>query len=286
MEHPAVIILSLVFRWHMTISCLIRAMTSWAGLFCSAEDMAHYMIAHLNKGQYGDKSILSSQGITELHKPGIQIDKWSGYAMGWWVSPDFDLGSQDQTTELSSYTIPIAVSHEGSWSSFRAITIMIPQEKIGIVMLMNTNDPAIESAFGLVGWDIISIYFGNQPSYYPPSEGFVRQHARSTFVGINILLLASLIWFIRKLRGWRQQPMANTPRWRRLFGYVVIPMAIDILLVWFLLAKELPHAKSTVLLTLRMAPDIGLLIILVLLFTLGWGIIRTSLMMQAIFRKV
>jgi CubicO group peptidase (beta-lactamase class C family) len=258
-----------------------RAMTSWAGLFSSAEDMGHYMIAHLNEGKYGEKALLSPKGIAELHNFGIKIDKWSGYAMGWSVGPDFDIAYHDQT----SYTAPIALSHEGSWVNFRSIVMMVPQKKIGVVLLMNTNDPAIESAFGSVGWDVLSIYLGNQPSYYPPSEDYIRQHARMIFVVINILLLASFIWFLRKLKGWRRQPMASTPHWRKLFGYVVIPIAIDLLLAWFLLAKEIPQAKSTVMGTLRGAPDIGLLTVLVLLFAIGWGTIRTLLMLRAIFRK-
>ena len=70
-----------------------------------------------------------------------------------------------------------------------------------------------------------------------------------------------------------------------IFGYVLLPLAIDILLAWFLLAIQLPDARATVLVVLRMAPDLGLLVILTLLFTLGWGAVRTLLMLQIIFRK-
>jgi CubicO group peptidase (beta-lactamase class C family) len=257
-----------------------RAVTPWAGLFSSAEDMAHYLIAHLNDGRYRGKSILSPAGLVEVHKPGVQIDKWSGYAMGWWVGPDFDIASHDQ----ASYSAPIVFSHEGGWASFRTVAILEPQRKVGVVVLMNTTDPAIDSAFGSLGWDVLSIYLGNQPAYYPPGEGFIRQHARVIFAVVNLLLLASLVWFIRKLRHWGQSPL-SAPRWRLLLGYVVMPLAVDLFIAWYLLAKELPQAKSTVWLTLRMAPDIGSLIILTLLFTIGWGTIRTLLVLRALFRN-
>jgi CubicO group peptidase (beta-lactamase class C family) len=263
-----------------------RAVTPWAGIFSSAEDMAHYMIAHLNQGKYGDKAVVSAGGMTELHRPGIQIDKWSGYGMGWWVGVDFDIASQNKNPELISYTAPVVVSHEGSWANFRTIAIMVPQGKIGVVLLMNSDDPAVESAFAQVGWDVVSIYSGNEPSNYPPREDFIRQHALPIFIGLIILLLASCVWFIRKLRSLRQQPRADKSGWRKLLGYVVIPIAIDILLAWFLLAIELPQARITVWGLLRNAPDLGLLVILVLGLTLGWGAIRTLLMLQAIFRKV
>lgn len=243
------------------------------------------MIAHLNEGHYQDESIVSSAGIRELHHPGIETNKWSGYAMGWWVDPDFDLATQDQTDRLSSYTIPVVVSHEGSWSTFRTMAIMVPEQKVGVVLLMNTNDAAIESAFSLVGWDVLSIYLGNQPSYYPPREDFIQQNSLWVLIGVNILLLVSFIWFVRKLQSWRQNPMAGASRWKMLLGYVLIPLTVDILLAWFLLGKQLPDARSTVLFVLRMFPDTGLLIILVLLFTLGWGTVRTLLTLQAIFRK-
>ena len=68
-------------------------------------------------------------------------------------------------------------------------------------------------------------------------------------------------------------------------GYVVIPLVVDVFLVWFLLAKQLPDAKTTPLLLVREAPDLGLLLILILLFTLGWGTLRTLLMLQILFRK-
>jgi hypothetical protein len=67
--------------------------------------------------------------------------------------------------------------------------------------------------------------------------------------------------------------------------YVVMPLAIDVLLAWFLLAKQLPEASSTVPFLLRMTPDLGLLVLLTLLFTLGWGSLRTLFMLQILFQK-
>lgn len=257
-----------------------RTMTPWAGIFSSAEDMSHYMIAHLNEGNYGDINLLSPTGMNELHKPGIQIDKWSGYAMGWWVAPDFDIASQDQ----NGYTVPIAISHEGSWANYRTIVILVPQKKIGVTVLMNTNNPAIESAFAMVGWNVLAIYSGYEPSYYPPGEDFIRQHARIIFTVIFIILFVSMIWFRRKLRQLNQQP-DSMPRWRLIFGNILLPLSIDIFIAWFILAKELPQANTTVLLILRGAPDIGLLTVLILSLALGWGVLRTILVLRAIFAK-
>ncbi len=262
-----------------------HAIAPWAGLFSSAEDMAHYLIAQLNGGQYQGNAILSPEGITTLHQPGVETNQWSGYAMGWWVDPNFDLATQGSAGRLSDYSIPVVISHEGSWSNFRSLALMVPEQKTGVVLLMNTNNISIESAFGMAGWDVLLIYLGKQPMNYPPREDFFLKNALPILVGIVLLLGASFVWFIRKIRSWRQTDGAVQPRPKNLPGLVVIPLVIDGLIAWFLLGIQLPNAKSTILTAVRMYPDSGLLLMLILLFTLVWGIIRTGLILQAVFRK-
>ncbi len=61
-------------------------------LISSAEDLAHYIIAQMNAGQYKDVSIISLQAIVTLHAPAVPVapDGYhrqpSGYyGMGWYV---------------------------------------------------------------------------------------------------------------------------------------------------------------------------------------------------------
>jgi CubicO group peptidase (beta-lactamase class C family) len=255
-----------------------RTVTPWGGLFSSAEDLAHYLIAQLNDGMYGGKSVLSPAGITALHEPGIQTDKWYAYGMGWWIGPDFDLATRGAT----GFTIPVLFHHQGSWANYRTIAILEPQKKTGLVLLMNTNDPAIDSAYGMVGWDVLSIYSGIEPSNYPPYEDFIRQNSRLVFAGIILLLGASMFWFIRKLRGWGRQP-STAPRGRKLIWYLLIPLVLDAFITWFLLGMQIPQAKSTLSFVLRIAPDIGMLTLLVLLLAIVWGTIRTVWLLRMIF---
>jgi CubicO group peptidase (beta-lactamase class C family) len=37
----------------------------------TAQDMTHWLIAHLNQGRYGSRSVVSAAGIAELHRPGV-----------------------------------------------------------------------------------------------------------------------------------------------------------------------------------------------------------------------
>jgi CubicO group peptidase (beta-lactamase class C family) len=67
-------------------------------LICDAEGMAHYLIGYLNEGQYGDGTILSPQGIAQMHSPTVpqSEDGDSYYGMGWEVGPISCCGSDGQ----------------------------------------------------------------------------------------------------------------------------------------------------------------------------------------------
>ena len=57
-------------------------------LISSAEDMTHYLIAQLNGGRYRTASVLSPEGVDELHRPAVATPKTgTSYAMGWFVGP-------------------------------------------------------------------------------------------------------------------------------------------------------------------------------------------------------
>jgi CubicO group peptidase (beta-lactamase class C family) len=51
-------------------------------LFSNAEDMDHYLMAHLNGGVVDAASVLSSRGIDELHRTSA-LSGGYGYALGW-----------------------------------------------------------------------------------------------------------------------------------------------------------------------------------------------------------
>lgn len=85
-------------------------------LISSSKDMAHYLIALLNGGRYGDEQILSSAGIAELHRGvadfsamGLSLGQ---YGMGWFVD---EIGG----TKL--------VWHGGTNPDFAAYMALLPE---------------------------------------------------------------------------------------------------------------------------------------------------------------
>ena len=92
-------------------------------LSASVEDLAHYAIAQLNDGRFGDLQILSPEGIAELHEPAIPLNVDDiHYGMGWIV------GTWDG--------IPI-LRHDGSEGRNYAIVILMPDSNSGIILLAN-----------------------------------------------------------------------------------------------------------------------------------------------------
>jgi len=59
---------------------------------------------------------------------------------------------------------------------------------------------------------------------------------------------------------------------------------VDLALAGGLLFIRLPETKDTLSLALRFNPDIGLIYVILLLLTLGWGTIRTLLFLRQFFK--
>ncbi len=94
-----------------------------AALISSAEDMAHYLIAHLNEGTFRGTGIISPHGMSELHRPAAKGEGFD-YAMGWRVGP--------------IHGVP-ALHHGGIVPHFRGKLVILPEERWGVVVLTNVS---------------------------------------------------------------------------------------------------------------------------------------------------
>lgn len=85
--------------------------------FCisTAEDLGHYLVVHMNNGQYQEATVLSGKSMAILHKP--ELDN---YAMGWMVHDD-------------------AVEHGGHLSCFASHLYIDTKHQRGIALLVNVN---------------------------------------------------------------------------------------------------------------------------------------------------
>lgn len=245
-----------------------------AGLFSSAEDLTHFLIAHLNQGQYQGNSLLSEEGITTLHTPGIQFSENAGYAMGWTF---FSL--PDMAPATPSNSVPTVLSHAGEWVGYTSLLVFIPELETGIVLLINKSDPAKMPEYYSIGWSLSMLAVGLEP-LESQSADFIVKNGRVLLAVINVLLGIGAVWAVRKLRQFPSKSGSDAQPIRKLQIQMTLLAIVDLALAIGLLFIRLPESKDTLAGALRFNPDIGLMYILLLISTLGWGTIRTLLFLR------
>jgi hypothetical protein len=126
---------------------------------------------------------------------------------------------------------------------------------------------------------------GGEPQYFPPGEEFIVRNSRWVFGVVLLLLAAGFVWSVRKLGQFRSHDYDGSRDWRRLLLHAGLPLVIDIALIGFIFLKLLPDNNTNLPLLLKNAPDIGLLALLILLLSAGWGIARTVLFVNTWNRR-
>lgn len=108
-------------------------------------DVAQWVRMQLNNGKYGDKQIVSAANIKEMQNPhtiipleGLYTSLYSeahflSYGMGWF---------------LSDYRGKKMVEHGGAIDGMRAAVMMIPEEKMGVIVLGNMNGSILPQLLG------------------------------------------------------------------------------------------------------------------------------------------
>jgi CubicO group peptidase (beta-lactamase class C family) len=94
-------------------------------------DLSQWLIFNLNEGKFADKEIISQANFKQIHTPQIIISDrfveydevwYESYGLGWFIYP---------------YRGHHVIEHGGNIDGFSALTLLLPQEKIGMVILTN-----------------------------------------------------------------------------------------------------------------------------------------------------
>ena len=234
-------------------------------LISCAEDMAHYLIAHLNAGRYRNTQLLSAAGIDELHR-GVKeyvVMGISGgfYGMGWF---EIDMGS------TKTY------SHGGNVPDFSAFMALVPGQKKGVILLLNADPYGLPPITGEVGLNLTAILAGQPPGKI--RLDFIQWIMRllplvPLFQGIGILVT------LRRLRRWRLDP-AQRPTRKRLWGeHLLLPLVPNLSL-----AAILVYLRSTGLLRFlsMFMPDLAWIARFSGSLAALWAVLRTGLIFRAL----
>jgi hypothetical protein len=100
----------------------------------SVEDLSAWMRVHLNGGTAGGKKVVNGSTLADLHTPVMETGRRispldpdvvpGGYALGWFT--DTYRGFQ-------------RVQHGGNIDGFSALVVLVPQQKVGVAVLVNQD---------------------------------------------------------------------------------------------------------------------------------------------------
>jgi CubicO group peptidase (beta-lactamase class C family) len=239
-----------------------------AGVWSSAADMSRYLIEQLKDSPPDSPTLLSIASMQQLHKPGYEIEPGFHYAMGWFHAPRFLESSFLQTlkTDLKGRGDLQVLWHEGDWLNYKAMALLLPELDYGVILLMNTNDPTIGSVFKNFAWDVTLIATNGDAYDFRPSEGVIVRHARWIFGGIPLLLIGGIGG---SLLACKKAPRPASPnRFRGFEFWLVLFVTLGVL--GYIHLKLLPDNAANIPVLLNLAPDLGMLVLLISLLSVGW----------------
>lgn len=113
----------------------IKGMSPAGGIYSSALDMSHWLMAWMQGGNYEGKEVIPSEFVSKAI--GSQMVVSSRIPGG--NHPDLHLTNYGFAWDLSSYRGHYRVEHGGNIDGFSASVCFFPSDSIGIVVLVNQN---------------------------------------------------------------------------------------------------------------------------------------------------
>jgi CubicO group peptidase (beta-lactamase class C family) len=239
-------------------------------LISSSEDMARYLIAHLNGGRYHNVRILSPAGIDELHRPAVEvhmpgIEPSGKYGMGWFIE-------ETGRTRI--------VWHGGQVPDFCTYMAILPGRKQGVVLLMNAEHFVMDETLTQVGKGVAALLAGARP--VPSRSGAITLWALRGLPLIPALQIVGVAVTLRRLRRWRRDPNSH-PSGGRTWGlHILLPLIPDLLVSLPLLGMLWTGTLGVFLVYM---PDVSWIALVCGSFALAWMVLRTGLVLRTLRRR-
>jgi hypothetical protein len=230
----------------------------------TAEDLAHWLIAHLNGGGDAGVQLLTTAGLDELHRGAVNFEAFGlpmQYAMGWFVS-------QIGPARL--------LWHSGTLPNFGAYMALMPERKLGLVLLFNACHHWMNPILIDVGAGAAALVTGQQPT----PIWFVRLFPwlLRGQVLLPLVQLAGVAATLLQLGRWRRAPASRPRTARQWLRAVLLPTCAN-LLPALTLRPVLSQRRGYLKLYL---PDFSLLAWACGGFALVWGLVRIGLVRRTL----
>lgn len=130
---------------------------AFGGMYSTVDDMIVWIRLHLNKGKSGTTKIFNESIFERVHKPQNIIGKMYlpdgsspnvNYALGW---------------EVRDYQHREVITHGGAYTGFASMMGFVPQEKLGFVILTNSDAHELGEA---LKWQVIDAYLDRNYTTY------------------------------------------------------------------------------------------------------------------------
>lgn len=103
------------------------------GLYSTVSDMAHFLIAQMEGGKYGEKRILSDAFIQEMHRRQFAEDpRLAGRTYGFYER--YVNGQR-------------AIGHGGNIRGFASLLMLVPRDHVGFFLVFNRDESRFEGDF-------------------------------------------------------------------------------------------------------------------------------------------
>lgn len=254
------------------------ALPSGGHMSASVEDMTHFLIANLNGGRFGDNAILSPEGIAAMLDPVIP------------VAAQFGTGTEYMAMDWGSKAIgDVNVMMKGGDNAdYKATMLLIPSQRLGVVMLINTNDP-IGSFFGdiriaIIAYNIAELLLEQPLTAFPVSP--MPMILKGVLLLVIIIQLAGMALTLVRMWRMRSQPapdgFSQQPSRRTLLLYIGIPLVFNLAWGLFVLVVVPYYLKMPLSFIQYMLPTLGYTLFVSGVVALGWSVIRTVLVYLAL----
>ncbi len=157
----------------------------------TAEDVGHFLMLLLNNGTYHGRTILSPDGVATLLNPvsDATLGAWADgadakYAMGWFVG--------------GPWNDPSIRFHPGEPPNYTSMFVLIPDQHLGMVMLMNAGLqlplPGADGVLDRIPSETVSLLLGQQPASAMSLNRFYL-----IFDAVVFLIVAVQVWSLLRL---------------------------------------------------------------------------------------
>ena len=134
------------------------------GVLTTGDDIARFMIAHLQNGRYGDARILNEATAQEMHARQFSHDpRMEGYA------------GQFFEDDANGYP---AIQHGGDLPGFCSLLYLLPDKNAGFFVSMNADRDELRRLLTKVFMDRFYPALGPPPAAKTPSTDFKQRAAR------------------------------------------------------------------------------------------------------------